>query len=124
MAPALPAIFLDAGLPTPSKRSDLLIGAEEWMIEVLHSLRPQFAHFNLRDDFLGDFDTLSERLRAEVAASNSTTPVPTLVSYEQHSTGMPYLGVDVFWDGLRSDPRYADLVRRMGLPQVPLPTSP
>jgi hypothetical protein len=29
---------------------------------------------------LGDFNTLSERLRAEVAASNSATPLPALVS--------------------------------------------
>jgi serine/threonine protein kinase/tetratricopeptide (TPR) repeat protein len=44
--------------------------------------------------------------------------------YQQRSAGMPYLVVDTFWDNIRSDPRYADLVRRMGLPQVPLPTSP
>jgi serine/threonine protein kinase/Tfp pilus assembly protein PilF len=37
--------------------------------------------------------------------------------YEQHSVAMPYLGIDVFWNGMRSDPRYADLLRRMGLPQ-------
>jgi hypothetical protein len=37
--------------------------------------------------------------------------------YEQHSASMPYLAVDPFWTGMSSDPRYADLLRRMGLPQ-------
>ena len=37
--------------------------------------------------------------------------------YEEHSASMPYLGIDVFWYEMRSDPRYADLLRRMGLPQ-------
>ena len=37
--------------------------------------------------------------------------------YEQHAATMPYLGIDVFWDGMRSDPRYNDLLRRMGLSQ-------
>jgi serine/threonine protein kinase/tetratricopeptide (TPR) repeat protein len=38
-------------------------------------------------------------------------------AYEQHSATMPYLGIDVFWDRMRSDPRYTDLLRRMELPQ-------
>jgi tetratricopeptide (TPR) repeat protein len=37
--------------------------------------------------------------------------------YKQRSGGMVYLGLDVMWHGLRSDPRYIDLLYRMGLPQ-------
>ena len=39
-------------------------------------------------------------------------------SYEQHGATMPYLAVDPFWYGMHSDPRYADLLRRMGLPRA------
>ena len=38
-------------------------------------------------------------------------------SYQQHAATMPYLAVDPFWYGMHSDPRYADLLRRMALPQ-------
>jgi TolB-like protein/Tfp pilus assembly protein PilF len=37
--------------------------------------------------------------------------------YEEHSAAMLYLAVDPFWDGVGSDPRYADLLRRIDLPQ-------
>ncbi len=37
--------------------------------------------------------------------------------YQEHGTAMLYLAVDPFWYGLRSDSRYTDLLRRMGLPQ-------
>jgi tetratricopeptide (TPR) repeat protein len=44
-------------------------------------------------------------------------------AYEEHSSSMLYLASDPFWYGVRSDPRYADLLRRVGLPAV-TPTSP
>ena len=37
--------------------------------------------------------------------------------YEERSAGMLYLAIDPFWDGMRSDSRYTDLLRRIGLPQ-------
>jgi eukaryotic-like serine/threonine-protein kinase len=36
--------------------------------------------------------------------------------YEQRSVSMQYLGTDPFWFGIRSDPRFQDLLRRTGLP--------
>jgi serine/threonine protein kinase/Tfp pilus assembly protein PilF len=37
--------------------------------------------------------------------------------YQERSVGMLYLRVDPFWENVRSDPRYVDLLRRVGLPQ-------
>jgi len=37
-------------------------------------------------------------------------------SYQRHSANLAFLKPDPFWDNLRSDPRYADLVRRIGVP--------
>ena len=38
-------------------------------------------------------------------------------AYQQHSPTMCFLGTDLFFYGMHSDPRYSDLLRRMGLPQ-------
>jgi len=38
-------------------------------------------------------------------------------AYEVHDDWLPLLGVEPGFRSIRSDPRYADLLRRMGLPQ-------
>ena len=38
-------------------------------------------------------------------------------SYQEHSASMPFLAIDPFWYGVHSDPRYSDLLRRVGLTQ-------
>jgi len=38
-------------------------------------------------------------------------------AYEQRSSSMVYLKIDPWWNEVQSDPRYQDVLRRIGLPQ-------
>jgi ubiquinone/menaquinone biosynthesis C-methylase UbiE len=77
MGLALYRIFQEAGLPAPAMQMEAPLGDDpdfiRWMYDVMCSLRPQIQQLNLSLEKLGDFDTLLERLQAEVAASNSVT---------------------------------------------------
>jgi SAM-dependent methyltransferase len=80
IGPELPQVFQNAELPAPFTRTDILLGADEWMPNILNSLRPQITQFNLATEGLGDMDTLTQRLYAEISAANAKAPLPSLVS--------------------------------------------
>src|SRR5437899_8515999 len=77
MGLALYRIFQEAGLPAPAMQMEVPLGDDpdfiRWMYDVICSLRPQIQQLNLSLEKLGDFDTLPERLQAEVTASNGVT---------------------------------------------------
>jgi SAM-dependent methyltransferase len=81
-------IFLEAGLPGPAMRMEILLGSDSdftsWTHDLLCSLRPQIQQHNLSLEPLGDFATLRERLQAEVAASKTVVPFVALVGVWCH----------------------------------------
>jgi len=74
MGLALYRIFQEAGLPAPAMQLEIPLGNDPefvgWIYDIVCSLRPQIQQLNLSLETLGDFTTLSERLQAEVEASN------------------------------------------------------
>jgi hypothetical protein len=76
-------MFLETGLPAPTMRMEILLGADpdftRWIYDLLCSLRPQVQQQNLSLEPLGDFETLPARLQSEVAASKSVVPFGGLV---------------------------------------------
>ena len=83
IGPALYRIFQEAGMPAPSMRMEMPLGSDpdftRWTYDLLSSLRPQVERFHLSLETLGDFDTLPERLQAEVGASKTVVPFVALV---------------------------------------------
>src|SRR5215472_10544563 len=84
IGPALYRIFQEAGMAAPNLRLEMPLGSDpdfaRWSYDLLSSLRPQIERFNLSLETLGDFDTLAERLQAEVAASKTVVPFVALVA--------------------------------------------
>lgn len=80
---ALHPMFQEAGFPPPSMRMELLLGSDpgftRWIFDLLCSLRPQVQEHSEALEALGDFDTLPQRLQAEVAATHTVVPFVGLV---------------------------------------------
>jgi len=72
---ALYHVFQEAGLPGPAMRLEVPLGngpdAAQWFTDILRSLWPVIQRFNLAHEFVGNLDTLSQRLLAEVEVSKS-----------------------------------------------------
>lgn len=80
IGPKLYGMFQEAGLPLPSMRMEMPLGDDpEWIYGVLCGLQPQMRQLNLPLQTLGGFDTLPNRLRAEVVASKTVATWMALV---------------------------------------------
>lgn len=73
----------DAGLPPPTMTLEMPLGNDAdftaWAADTLRSMRPQIERLTLPVGELGDFDTLAERIQAEIAGANAVVPWQGLV---------------------------------------------
>jgi SAM-dependent methyltransferase len=84
MGADLPGTFVAAGLPRPEVRTDTLVGAEQWMPDVLQTLAPQMRALNLALDSLGNLSTLYKRLLEEAEAYRVPPPLPAILGAWAH----------------------------------------
>lgn len=77
-------VFQTAGLPAPAMHMETPLGSDadftRLVCELLGSLRPLAQQHNIVLAALGDFDTLADRIHAEVAASNTVVSFIPLVA--------------------------------------------
>jgi len=81
---ALHQLFQDAGFfSPPAMRMEILLGSDpgftRWIYDLLCSLRPQIHEQSVPLKLLGDFNTLPNRLQAEVVATHTVVPFVALV---------------------------------------------
>ena len=84
-------IFQEVGLPAPSMHMELLLGSDAEstgiILDVLGSLRPLAQLQNVSLEALGDFDTLQQRVQAEVVAANTVVSfIPLVGSWSRKPT--------------------------------------
>jgi len=67
---------------------------------------------------LGDYMQTAEVAAVQVRLGEFNAAFESLErGYANHEAQLIYLKVDPYWDDIRSDPRFQDLIRRVGLPQ-------
>jgi ubiquinone/menaquinone biosynthesis C-methylase UbiE len=83
MGPALYRMFQDVGLPAPTMHMETAMGSDvsftRLISDLLASLRPLALQHNVSLNKVGDFDTLSDRIQAEVAAANNAVSFVPMV---------------------------------------------
>jgi 2-polyprenyl-3-methyl-5-hydroxy-6-metoxy-1,4-benzoquinol methylase len=83
MGLALYRLFQEVGLPAPSMHLDIPLGSDVDFTRVISdlfcSVRPLAQRHNVSLEELGDFDTLPDRIRAEIAAANTVVSIVPLV---------------------------------------------
>lgn len=84
MGPALYRIFQEVGLPAPAMHMEIPLGNDAdftgLICDLFVSVRPLAEQHGVSLDALGSLDTLSDRVHAEVSASNAVVSFVSLVS--------------------------------------------
>ena len=83
MGVALYHMFQEVGLPAPAMHMETPLGSDpnftSLICDLIISVRPLALQHNVSLDALGNLDTLSERIQAEVAASNTVVSFVPMV---------------------------------------------
>ncbi len=81
---SLHTVFQRTGLPAPAMRIEMILGAgpgfTTWICDLLFSLLPKARQYSVSLEALGDLETLSSRVHAEVIAANTVVPWIALVA--------------------------------------------
>lgn len=83
MGTRLHHVFRGAGLPAPTMRLEMLLGNDaeftRWVPDLLSSLVPMIRKHGISTEALGDLNTLAERTKAEIIATDAVVPWIALV---------------------------------------------
>jgi ubiquinone/menaquinone biosynthesis C-methylase UbiE len=83
IGPELYSIFQEIGFPPPAMHMETPLGSDgeflDLICDLLRSLKPLVHEYKISLEGLGDFDTLSNRIHAEVAGANTVVSFVSLV---------------------------------------------